>query len=53
MTPEAGRKQAETGEHSAGRWRVDGVVSNMPEFASAFSCAPGAPTAPAKRCKLW
>jgi endothelin-converting enzyme/putative endopeptidase len=53
VTPEAARRQAETDEHSLGRWRVDGVVSNMPEFASAFGCAAGAPMAPATRCKLW
>jgi putative endopeptidase len=53
VTPEAERRQAKTDGHSAGRWRVDGVVSNMPEFARAFSCAEGSPMAPAKRCKLW
>ncbi len=53
VTPEAERRQAKTDGHSAGRWRVDGVVSNMPEFARAFSCASGAAMAPVERCKLW
>jgi endothelin-converting enzyme/putative endopeptidase len=52
-TPEAQRRQALTGVHAPGRWRVDGVVANMPEFARAFACAPGAPMAPANRCRLW
>jgi putative endopeptidase len=53
VTPEAARRQAEGDEHAPGRWRVNGVVSNMPEFARAFSCSPGAPMAPAKRCAVW
>jgi endothelin-converting enzyme/putative endopeptidase len=52
-TPESERRQALTNPHSAGRWRVNGVVSNLPEFARAFSCPPGAAMAPEKRCKLW
>jgi endothelin-converting enzyme/putative endopeptidase len=53
VTPEAMRRQALTDGHSAGRWRVNGVVSNMPEFARAFSCAKEKPMAPPKRCRLW
>lgn len=53
VTPETERRQALTDGHSAGRWRVDGVVSNLPEFAHAFSCAAGAPMAPERRCRLW
>jgi putative endopeptidase len=29
--------------HSPEQWRVDGPLSNMPEFASAFGCKPGDP----------
>jgi predicted metalloendopeptidase len=39
--------------HAPGRWRVDGVVRNLPEFAAAFACASGAAMAPAARCGLW
>lgn len=53
VTSEAERRQALTDEHSSGRSRVDGVVSNMPEFASAFACKAGAAMAPEKRCRLW
>lgn len=52
-TPEAARAQVHGDEHSPGRWRVDGVVRNMPEFAAAFGCRSGAPMAPAARCRLW
>lgn len=53
VTPERARRQAQTDPHSAGRWRVNGVVSNVPEFARAFSCPAGAPMAPTKRCSVW
>ncbi len=53
VSPEAERRQVKTDGHSPGRWRVNGVVANMPEFAQAFSCAAGTPLAPAKRCRLW
>jgi len=53
VTPETARRQAQTDPHSAGRWRVDGVVANMPEFASAFACPAGSPMAPTDRCSLW
>jgi putative endopeptidase len=53
VTPEAERRQALTDGHSPGRWRVNGVVANMPEFARAFACPAGARMAPANRCRLW
>ena len=53
VTPTEERRQAQEDGHAPGRWRTDGVVRNMPEFATAFSCAPGAPMAPEKRCRLW
>ena len=42
-----------TDPHSPGRFRANGTVSNMPEFAEAFSCKAGAPMAPEKRCRVW
>ena len=53
MTPEAERLQAQSNEHSAPRFRVNGVVRNMPEFEKAFQCKPGVPMAPEKRCRVW
>ncbi|HUJ59711.1 MAG TPA: M13-type metalloendopeptidase, partial [Kofleriaceae bacterium] len=53
VTPEESRRRARSDGHSPGRWRVDGVVSNMPEFARAFQCKPGAAMAPELRCRLW
>jgi putative endopeptidase len=53
VTPEAARRQAQTNPHAAGRWRVNGVVPNVPEFATAFACAAASPMTPAKRCEVW
>jgi len=52
-TPEAARRQVHGDQHAPGRFRVDGVVANMPEFAAAFACPVGAPMAPATRCRIW
>jgi endothelin-converting enzyme/putative endopeptidase len=42
-----------TDTHSAGEFRTNGTVSNMPEFATAFGCRPGKPMAPENRCRVW
>ena len=47
--PEFARLQAQTDPHSPGRYRVNGVVSNMPEFQKAFSCKAGAPMVRGRR----
>ena len=51
--PENLRVQALTDPHSPGSARINGVVSNMPEFARAFSCKAGQPMVNAKVCKVW
>ena len=51
--PEALRLMAQTNPHSPGRYRVNGVVSNMPEFQKAFSCKPGAAMARQNACRVW
>jgi putative endopeptidase len=43
ITPEAQRVRINTDPHSPGRWRTNGPVSNMPQFAAAFGCKPGDP----------
>lgn len=39
--------------HPTARTSIDAGLSNLPEFASAFQCAPGTPMAPYERCELW
>jgi putative endopeptidase len=51
--PEFERLQAQTNPHSPGRYRVNGVVSNMPEFQKAFSCPAGAAMARQPACRVW
>jgi putative endopeptidase len=43
ITPEAARVRINTDPHSPGQWRVNGPLSNMPQFAAAFGCKPGDP----------
>src|SRR5262249_36042369 len=51
--PEYERLQAQTNPHSPGRYRVNGVVSNMPEFQKAFSCKADAPMVSGAACRVW
>jgi endothelin-converting enzyme/putative endopeptidase len=41
--------------HAVPKFRVIGPLSNLPEFAQAFSCKPGAPMVrpPEQRCAVW
>lgn len=52
-TPELLRLQAQTNPHSPVKYRVNGVVRNLPEFQKAFSCKVWTPMAPEKRCQVW
>ena len=51
--PEAERLKAATNTHSANQYRVNGVVSNMPEFQKAFSCKADAPMVRQNACRVW
>ena len=43
-----------TNPHSPDKYRVNGVVANMPEFWKAFNCQEGNPMMRgAKACKVW
>lgn len=50
---EAARQQTLTNEHSLGRWRVNGVVRNMPEFQNAFSCKAEDKMVGHPACRVW
>ncbi len=49
------RVKALTDPHSPGKYRVNGLVVNMPEFATAFSCKAGQPMVAekGKACRVW
>ncbi len=53
--PENERVNAITDPHSPGKYRINGVVVNMPEFGAAFSCKTGQPMVkpPEKVCHVW
>jgi putative endopeptidase len=53
VRPEAARMRAQTDPHSPGRYRVNGVVGNMPEFAKAFGCKADAPVVRREPCRVW
>jgi endothelin-converting enzyme/putative endopeptidase len=53
VRPEAARLRAQTDPHSPGNFRVNGVVSNMPEFAKAFACRTGQPMVRGPACRVW
>ena len=52
-TDEIARVNAATNPHSPGRFRVNGVVANFPEFQKAFGCAAGAPMVNDPVCRVW
>jgi putative endopeptidase len=53
LTPQALRLQAQSNPHSTPKYRVNGVVSNMPEFQKAFNCKAGQPMVRANACRVW
>ena len=50
---EALRHQVATNPHSPAMFRVNGPISNVPEFAQAFSCKPDAKMVRKDRCEVW
>ncbi len=52
-TDAVARLHAQTNPHSPGRYRANGVVSNMPEFQKAFSCPAAAKMANQPMCRVW
>jgi putative endopeptidase len=51
--PENKRLGAITNPHSPNEYRINGVVSNMPEFGKAFSCRVGQPMVREQPCRVW
>jgi endothelin-converting enzyme/putative endopeptidase len=53
MRPEYSRMLVTIDSHSPGKYRVDGVVQNMPEFEKAWSCKAGDAMVSANACRVW
>ena len=53
--PDDLRERAITDPHSPAKFRINGVVVNMPEFTKAFGCKAGQPMVrpPEQVCKVW
>ncbi|HEY5330781.1 MAG TPA: M13 family metallopeptidase [Acidobacteriaceae bacterium] len=51
--PENLRVSAVTNPHSPGFARINGVVSNIPQFQKAFGCKAGQPMVHTPTCKVW
>jgi putative endopeptidase len=53
IRPEFMRTLVLTNPHSIPKYRVNNVVSNMPEFQEAFSCKKGSPMVRPNQCRVW
>jgi putative endopeptidase len=55
IRPEAQRLLVQSDAHPVSKYRVNGPLSNLPEFQHAFQCKPDAAMvrAPNKRCEVW
>jgi endothelin-converting enzyme/putative endopeptidase len=53
VRPERARMLAQLDSHAPGRYRVNGVLSNIPEFQKAFSCSADAPMVRQNSCRVW
>jgi endothelin-converting enzyme/putative endopeptidase len=51
--PELKREHALTNPHSPEEYRINGVVSDMPEFAKAFGCKVGQKMVRENPCRVW
>jgi putative endopeptidase len=52
-TPEAERSQVLGDPHALPRWRVNGPLSNMPQFAQAFGCKQNSEMVKKDACLIW
>ena len=53
QTEEALRTQVQSDVHAPERFRVNGSLANLPDFARAFHCRAGSRMAPRDRCAIW
>lgn len=53
IRPEEQRLAAQIDPHSPGKFRVDGVVSNTPQFSTAFGCKAGDAMYASRGCRVW
>ncbi|XP_076377892.1 uncharacterized protein LOC117219826 [Megalopta genalis] len=53
QNPEDLKRDTKYDEHSPGRLRVIGSVSNMNGFAESFNCPAGSPMNPKEKCNIW
>lgn len=53
MTDEQKRLRALTDPHSPGKYRVNGTLSNSPEFYKAFGCKKGDAMVSQSACRVW
>ena len=53
VTEETSRLRAQIDPHAPGEFRVNGVVSNMPEFQKAFACRVNQPMVRGPACRVW
>lgn len=51
--PELQRLRVKTDPHSPPKFRVNGPLSNLPEFRAAFACKEGDAMVRANTCKIW
>ena len=53
LRPEYARMLAKVDPHSPGKFRVNGVVGNMPEFVKAYSCKQNDAMVRPNACRVW
>lgn len=53
MRPEMEQTMVKTNPHSPAKFRVNGPMSNLPEFSAAWQCKAGSAMNPVKKCAVW
>ena len=47
------KTQIETGQHSPGKYRINGPLANNQDFARDFNCPLASGMNPEKKCEVW